>query len=416
MAKKHLTAGTVNKLPLATAGQAFYTDTELVGFGLRVGTRTKVYVVEKRVDGKPVRVTLGMHGPMTTDEARKKAMAVLAELAAGTNVNARKKAEKQDSAADCVGAEERTLKALCTDYCAWLEKQGKSSHADALNIFTNHVFDAFPQIAGKVAREIAKPDVVLVLRRLTEKGKSATARKLRSYLRAAFACALHADSDTALPSAFLHYKVLANPVESIRAIKGRTDKNPLSTPDLRKYWIQLGDEPGVVGACLRLHVLTGGQRPAQLVRVTDRDVTDVLRLLDPKGKRQEARVHLLPVSKEIRAELDALPARGFKLSTDGGKTKIHPTSLTMWAADVAKRAGIEGFQLKRVRSGIETLLAEAGIPLHTRGLLQSHGLGGVQAASYDAYSYAKEKAQALATLLQVLDGKPARNVKALKRA
>jgi hypothetical protein len=431
MAKLHLSAGVVNKLPLQS-GQALFWDTKLEGFGLRVGATRKTYFVERRVNDRTVRHSIGVHGQpteagviLTADGARDIAIKKLGEMIGGTDLNAEKKAAGRARANQKTARAEAaayTLKALCTDYCTWLKKEGRPSHADALNIFTNHLFDAFPQVAAKPAREIKKVDLMPVVRRLSapadeeEEPKLATARKLRSYLRAAFACALHADSHATLPASFLAYGVDANPVESIHAIKARTDKNPLPTADLRKYWTQLRDEPGITGACLRLHVLTGGQRPAQLVRLTDKDITDTLRLLDGKGKREHPRVHLLPVTKEIRRELDALPTRGFKLSTDCGKTKIHPTSLSTWAAEVAERAGIEDFQLKRVRSGIETLLAEAGIPLHTRGQLQSHGLSGVQQASYDAYSYLAEKGQALATLLQVLDNKPAKNVRALKRA
>jgi hypothetical protein len=112
------------------------------------------------------------------------------------------------------------------------------------------------------------------------------------------------------------------------------------------------------------------------------------------------------VTKQIQLELSQLAAGEFLLSTDGGSTPMAPSSLTNWAAEVATRAEISGFQLKRVRSGIETLLAQARVPLHIRGQLQSHGIGGVQERHYDAHDYIPEKEQALATLYDLLEHGP----------
>jgi hypothetical protein len=281
-----------------------------------------------------------------------------------------------------------TLRALCNDYCDWLQKSHKVSHADARGIFENHLLSAYPELADLPAAQVEKRAVVKALRRLTEEGKNTTARKLRAYLRAAFACALKADSDSMLPTAFLDYGVTANPVEATAAIKGQSDKNPLSATDMRRYWRALRDEPGVIGAALRLHLLSGAQRTAQLVRLQAGEVgADSFKILDPKGKRSHPRVHLLPLTDPMRTEIRRLPDTGFVMSTDGGAT----------------RAGIEDFQLKRVRSGVETMLAEAGVSLHTRGQLQSHGVGGVQERNYDAYEYLPEKLQALRVLMRALE-------------
>jgi hypothetical protein len=271
-------------------------------------------------------------------------------------------------------------------------------------------------VALKPASLVEKREIVEVVRKLTEAGKQATARKLRSYLRAAFACAVRADSDPSLPSAFIAFRITSNPVEGTAAIKGRADKRPLSLADLRRYWRALKAEDTLPGAALRVHILSGAQRAAQLVRLKDSDITrDSFQLLDPKGRRDEPRPHLLPVTKEIRVELAKLPAKGFVLSTDGGTTPMHPTSLSAWAADIAARAGIEAFQLKRTRSGIETALASIGVPLHIRGLLQSHGLSGVQDRHYDSYEYAREKRDALEALHRLLEQREARNVTQLRR-
>jgi len=307
--------------------------------------------------------------------------------------------------------EKYTLQALCEAYCDHLRARGKASHGDARNVFTNHLIGAYPELASRPARDVQKVDIVAAIRRLQDAGKKTTARKLRAYLRAAYALALTADSDTELPEVFLHFGITDNPLLTIKPIKSTEDKNPLSLPELRKYWRALKAEPDAIGAALRLHVLTGGQRVAQLARLHSRDIqADALQLMDPKGRRAEPRAHLLPITPAIRAELKKLSSVGYTLSTDGGTTPMHASSLSAWASDVGARAGIEGFQLKRVRSAVETELARAGIPLDLRGQLQSHGISGVQAKNYDAYEYMKEKRAALEALHGLLERKDSKNV------
>jgi hypothetical protein len=66
---------------------------------------------------------------------------------------------------------------------------------------------------------------------------------------------------------------------------------------------------------------------------------------------------------------------------------------------------LPGFQAKRLRSGVETLLASAGISQEIRGCLQSHGVAGVQARHYDGHDYMTEKRNALETLQRLLEQK-----------
>jgi hypothetical protein len=64
---------------------------------------------------------------------------------------------------------------------------------------------------------------------------------------------------------------------------------------------------------------------------------------------------------------------------------------------------IPGFQLKRVRSGVETLLASQGVSREIRGHLQSHGLTGVQYRHYDGHDYLPEKRRALELLFEAIE-------------
>ena len=53
-----LTKRTIEALPFAPTGQMLYRDSELTGFGVRVGKRSKVYFVESQVRRRTVRTSI----------------------------------------------------------------------------------------------------------------------------------------------------------------------------------------------------------------------------------------------------------------------------------------------------------------------------------------------------------------------
>jgi integrase len=72
--------------------QAFYRDSAIPGFGLRVTSQgAKAFIIEKRIAGKVKRMTLGRYGNLTVEQAKKEAMKVLGEVAGGNNPIADKK-------------------------------------------------------------------------------------------------------------------------------------------------------------------------------------------------------------------------------------------------------------------------------------------------------------------------------------
>lgn len=82
-----LTKTYVESLPFPASGQAFHRDPELKGFGLRVGSSSKVYIAENKVNGKTVRVTIGRHGLYTAEQARAQAKEMLLMMSKGINPN-----------------------------------------------------------------------------------------------------------------------------------------------------------------------------------------------------------------------------------------------------------------------------------------------------------------------------------------
>ena len=305
-----------------------------------------------------------------------------------------------------------SLSSLLDDYVKHQVTQGRISAREAKNIFDLHVVTAWPALAQTPASKFTQDQVIDMLRRLTEQGKGRTSNKLRTYLRAAFQCAVDVRVTASIPVAFKAYAVQVNPAAQTRR-DGRfdcADKRPLTADELRTYWNLIEKLPGMRGRCLRLHLLTGGQRIEQLVRLRWADVrADSITIYDTKGRPgRGTRTHTVPIIKAAVRDLQAFERAGDHVfSTTKGVKPISGTTLSGWAAQVVGDA-IEGFQLKRVRSGVETLLAANRISREIRGHVQSHGLTGIQARHYDGHDYMLEKREALDVLAHELSGGAAR--------
>jgi integrase len=299
-----------------------------------------------------------------------------------------------------------SLESLLNAYCDHLQAIGRRSHSDARGIFRLHVMEVWPETAAMPAKDVPGERFADMMRSLIDAGKGRTANKLRSYCRAAYQTAKAARSKPSIPVLFKRFDITANPVAETEPdeSQNRPDKRPLSAAELRTYWGLIKTLPGFPGALLRLHLLTGGQRIEQLVNLCTENIRDDSFVLhDAKGRPgRPARLHTVPLIKAARKALaECRPTGRFALSTDGGTTHVSATTLSDWASEVA-RSRIGDFQTKRIRSGVETLLASAGASQDIRGRLQSHGVSGVQTRHYDGHDYLPEKRAALEELFRLL--------------
>lgn len=84
---------TPDKKPDGKPTQTIYRDEALPGFGLLVGSGgTKSFFVEKRVNGKVKRISIGRYGHITPTQARTKALELLSDISLGHDPAAKKKA------------------------------------------------------------------------------------------------------------------------------------------------------------------------------------------------------------------------------------------------------------------------------------------------------------------------------------
>jgi integrase len=409
-----LTAGRVEAFGCPdNKSQAFLWDTEAPTLALRATpTGRKTFIFESRLNGATVRITIGTMLDWPLGDARTRAQELKRLTDAGTDpreVESQKQAEKTAAKAAKLEAEKYTLEALLAAYCNNQEVLGRKSHADARSIFKLHVVEAWPKVAALPANLVTPEQIADMMRRVIQLGKGRTANKLRSYMRAAYQVAKASRSKASIPIEFKAFNVRSNPASDTEPDESanKADKNPLSAGELRTYWHAIKNIDGFPGALLRLHLLTGGQRLEQLVQLRTADAQDdSILLYDGKGRPgKPARPHQVPLTDDaVVALMECEPKGDYALSTDGGTTHVSAATLSEWAMQCGAEIG--DFQTKRIRSGVETLLASARISGEHRGRLQSHGISGVQARHYDGHDYMDEKREALNALFNLLTSKP----------
>ncbi len=333
---------------------------------------------------------------------------------------------KAEALAESTRRSGATLGALMTAYAQSLEDAGKVSAAATRASITRHIEDPWPDLWARPASELELDDLLPILSRLVRAKKLREGGKIRSYLRAAYAAAIAAKQDAAAPDALRVLNVSKNPARDLATLdSGQPRDRVLSVAELRAYWRRIENLPGRQGALLRFHLLTGGQRIAQLMRLKwsdhDHDTdtgTGSVRLLDIKGRRRVPRVHLVPLLPLMAADLAVL--RGDDES-DGGGARPHLFSLTagkapatydefrgimdpVVASMVAAGELTAPFTPGDLRRTVETRLAALGLSEEVRGHLQSHGLSGVQNRHYNFFEYDAEKRAAVEALYELLSG------------
>jgi len=335
---------------------------------------------------------------------------------------------KAEALAESTRRSGATLGALMTAYVQSLEDAGKVSAAATRASIKRHIEDPWPALWARPATELELDDLLPILSRLVRAKKLREGGKVRSYLRAAYAAAIAAKQDAAAPDALRVLNVSRNPARDLATLdSGQPRDRVLSVAELRAYWRRIEVMPGREGALVRFHLLTGGQRIAQLMRLKwsdhDHDTdtgTGSVRLLDIKGRRRVPRVHLVPLLPLMAADLAVLRgdddsggdgARPHLFSLTAGKAPANYDEFRgimdpVVASMVAAGELTSPFTPGDLRRTVETRLAALGLSEEVRGHLQSHGLSGVQKRHYNFFEYDAEKRAAISTLYELLTTAP----------
>ena len=342
---------------LAVEKDTVFWDSELSGFGVRVyPTGSKFYVVQTRADGKAgKRVTVGRHGVLTADEARRRAALIISRIKAGEEPVA----EPMESVPeDCP-----TIGELARE---WLEKhvdprcKPKTRQMYRLMV-DRHLVPAF----GKErALSIGRARVVAL-----HHSMDATPAMANQVVNALSGIWRLAEDNGRLPEG-------RNPCRTIVKYKQRKRERFLSEEEFRRLGRTLaeaGDLKGVslhAAAAIRLLLLTGC-RKSEILTLKWEEVdleAGVLNLPDSKtGKRS------IPLSPEAVKVLSGIPRIDGNPWVIPGKTEgKHRRSLQAPWKIVCERAGIQDMRIHDCRHSFASRALALGESLPAIGKLLGH--------------------------------------------
>lgn len=145
--------------------QAFYWDEKQPGFGIRISKTSKTYIAQGIVKGKKERrVSLGRHGVITADEARKKAVKILAQMNDGIDPNEERRKEKAISV---------TLNEVVRDYIS--DRNLKKRSIVDIEMHLNTTFSDWRN------KPIVKIDRNAVLKKFKQKSRDSFAQANQSF-------------------------------------------------------------------------------------------------------------------------------------------------------------------------------------------------------------------------------------------
>jgi integrase len=230
---------TIDAIAHPAAGQILYRDASLPGFGLRVGTTSKVFFVEGQVRRRTVRASIGRYGILTPESARKRALRLLSEMADGRNPNEERKAKL---------AANMTLRDAFDSFFSRraLQSTSRENYRRSIDIY----------LSDWAARPIAGISRQMVLDRHQKMARengpiqaNCVMRHLRSVLN--FAAAAHGE----LPP---------NPVTILTQARAwsseRRRRNLIPAHGLPKWWRAVHDEEQYVRDFLLIALFTGMRR------------------------------------------------------------------------------------------------------------------------------------------------------------
>jgi integrase len=360
----------------------FLWDTELRGFGVRVyPTGQRRYVLQWKRDGRTRRYVIGIHGPVTAEQARAEATRLLGRIARGEDPAEERDARRADL----------TVGEMLDLYLA----EGSGHLRDSTRTIYRSAFDRHvkpllggrklaslrPADVAKLQEDVANGRTARVIEgearkhgRVAVRGGRGIAARARQYLGAALSWAVRRGL---MPQ---------SPAAGLPKLKTRKLDRYLSADEFRAMGEALaameagGANPRFVAA-VRLLALTGCRRN-EVARLRWAEVNleaGVLRLAETKtGAR------LVPLAAEARALLAGMPrVEGSPWVFPAARGEGPIAGLPKFFAGLCRRAGLAGVTLHTLRHSLASTAVASGASLYLVG----KALGHASAATTQRYAH-----------------------------
>jgi integrase len=373
-----LTKQAVDRADVRPAEYFIWCD-ELPGFGVRIypsGKRS--YLVQYRADGRSRRAKIGLHGRLTTEEARRQAMVLLGQVAKGEDP-AEERATRRAS---------MTVRELCNRYVRAAEKglilgkKGSAKKASTLlrdrSRIDRHIL---PLLGNRKVVDLSRADATRFMRDVAV-GKTAVVEKTAKLRGKAIVEGGNgaAARTMGLLGGILSFAVSegvieANPVHGVKrpADQKRTARlDPLAYRRLGQVLATLSAEGSSLSAVTAIRLLTlSGCRKGEIERLRWSEIDQdghALRLLDSKEGASvrpigAAVLRLLAVTERHKGCDYVCPGRG--------ENRPYGGLAGAWRR-MTKAADLRGMTLHTLRHSFASTAADLGYSEPTIGALLGH--------------------------------------------
>lgn len=358
-----LSKTSIDKLTIPASGYSLHWDDTLAGFGLRItASGVRSFIVQKRINGKEHRSTIGRYGTLTPEQARKEAQKFLGQVAQGIDPIATRIKAK---------AEAVTLKDALDAYL--ISRTLKPRTIQDIHQAFKGLEDWHKKPLTSISRE-------MVSKRHRELGESSPARAnlAMRYLRAVFnfAIAQYTDKDG-------QPFIVDNPTKRLSQTRSwfRVDRREtVINPDQIEPWfkavLSLSNE---TARDYFLTVIFTGLRRTEAMNLKWSDVNlsrKTLTIRETKNHRD----HTLPITDYL---LDLLKTRSeiaegeYVFQSSKGRLQ----NLRYAQEEVIKNSGVK-FSVHDLRRTFATIANSLEIPAYTVKMLLNHKTNGDVTAGY----------------------------------
>lgn len=351
-------------------------DEALKGFGLRIEpTGRKVYFIRYRANGggrgETARdYTLGVHGALTAEEARKLAKAALAKVGQGLDPAGEKAAR-------------RAAKSVADMAAHYLDRYAKDAGLrpatirQARLVLEAHVL---PKLGRMKVADVRTPDVRRVHAAAQEVAGRYIANRTLAYLRKLLSLSIEAGER------------LDNPAKGVKPYPEDRRERYLSEDEAARFFkaLETLDDPDAADA-LRFLLLTGARRSEVLGAPFSQFDLDAGVWTKPSAHTKQKKTHRLylegPALELVRRRRAADPF-GVWLFPGRDRAKPRADLKRPWVR-VRDAADLKGMMIHSLRHSHASFLISAGVPLAVVG----RELGQTQAATTQRYAHVADQAQ-----------------------
>lgn len=347
MPKVKLTKRIIDSTLCPKEGQIFLRDREIPGFAIRLTKGVKTFILEKRINGRPRRVTIGLYGHLTLEQAREKAHEMTWLIIRGDDP-AQEKINQRN---------EMTFGELKDRFLEdYVPRKRQGSAKDDKNRLNHHT----KQWWGRKLSDITRADIA---RLHMEIGKDAPteANRVISLIRRLFN----------LAQKWEVYKG-ENPASGIERFKEYSRDRFVQPDELPRLMQALAEEENFYARGALVTSLFTGARIGEVRRMKWEDV-DLKQGIWRIPETKAGRPHIIPLPKHIINLLLTLPRMaGSPWVFPGNNSEGHIGDLAFVWNRIKKRAGLDDIRQHDLRRTLGSWMAGGGESLVMIGRILNH--------------------------------------------